>query len=67
MGVSYLATFEQPIGQMKSYHFFTNKRARKESPKAHYQADEWLGTQLREHGTTNVRCTISRVEFCIIG
>ena len=67
MAVSYLATFEQPIGLMKSHKFFTNKRARKESPKSYREADDWLGAQLREHGTANVRCTVSRVEFCIIG
>lgn len=67
MAVSYLATFEQPIGRVKSFKFFTNRRARTESPKSVRAANDWQAEQLREHGTTNVRCTVSRVEFYIIG
>lgn len=66
MGVSYLALVEYN-NQPPTLRFFTNKRAQKESPKTWAQANDWIASQLREHGTSNVRCTLSRVEFCIIG
>lgn len=70
MGVSYLAVVELGYGTNNvevKHKFFTTKRAKKESPKTRYEADNWIAQVLREHGTQNVRCTLSRVEFCIVG
>lgn len=70
MGVSYLALVEYGIsgGKKETFHqFFTDKRAKEESPKAWKEADNWIASILREHGASNVRCTIAKVAFCILG
>jgi hypothetical protein len=64
-GVSYLALVEY---QGENYHrFFSSKRARTDSPKAIAEAEAWASATLREHGTTGVRCSISKVLWSISG
>lgn len=71
MAVSYQATVEYTTDLANrpalTTKFFTCHRAQKDSPKKRAEADSWLSDMLRQHGTTDVRCTLARVEFCILG
>ena len=74
MGVSYAAIFEMNthLGKddvKKFTEFFTDKTVDEgaDSDIAHQQANDWLSEQLRTHGTQNVRATVCKVLWSIIG
>jgi hypothetical protein len=64
-GISYVALVERPTGVV--HRFFTNRRARTDSPKTVAEAEAWITTNLQEHGTVNVRCSLSKVVWSIEG
>lgn len=64
MKKSYLAMVEY---QGKVYHQFFSGRAQHRSEKALKEADDWIASILREHGTAGVRTTISEVLICVVG
>lgn len=64
MKKSYLAMVEYP--DKKFTQFFTGK-AKIRSQRAIDEADDWIASILREHGTAGVRTTISEVLICVAG
>lgn len=62
---SYVALVERPTGT--KHRFFSNPRAKKESPNTIALAEAWVTEQLQKEGTHNVRVSISQVLWSIEG
>lgn len=66
-GVTYQAMVEYLDTDEVEHKFFTNLRVIGDSPKTIKEAEDWITDKMRNRGTLNVRATLSRVVWSIVG